>query len=190
MDDAIGKVLQSVQEHGLEENTIVIFLSDNGGGIGSDNSPLRGRKGRFLEGGVRVPCIVKWPGMIESGRESDEFLTALEIFPTLLNATGIPKPDSLVLDGFDMLPVLQGKKASSRQEMYWELRGDAAARVGQWKWVNTKRNQGLFDLSTDIGEENDLSAEKPEILQMMQDKFAQWQQEMAAAEPRGPFRNF
>jgi len=190
MDDAIGNVLQSVKDYGLEENTIVIFLSDNGGGIGSDNSPLRGRKGRFLEGGVRVPCIIKWPGMIESGKESDEFLTALEIFPTLLNATGIQKPDSLVLDGFDMLPVLQGKKASSRQEMYWELRGDAAARVGQWKWVNTKRNQGLFDLSTDIGEENDLSAEKPEILQMMQDKFAQWQQEMAAAEPRGPFRNF
>ncbi len=190
MDDAIGNVLQTVKEYGLEENTIVIFLSDNGGGMGADNSPLSGGKAHFLEGGIRVPCIIKWPGEVEKGSVTDEFLTSLEIYPTLLAAAHLPKPDALVLDGFDLLPVLQGKEASPRQEMYWELRGDEAARVGHWKWVNTQRNQGLFDLSQDIGEKNHLSATKPEVLQMMKDKFYHWQQEMKNAEPRGPFRDF
>lgn len=190
MDDAIGRVLQSVKEYGLEENTMVIFLSDNGGSGGSDNSPFSGGKARFLEGGIRVPCIIRWPGRIEKGRVIDDFLTSLEIFPTLLAATGMQQPDSLVLDGFDMLAVLQGKEASPRKEMYWELRGDEAARVGQWKWVNTKRDQGLFDLSQDVGEKNDLSETQPEILQMVKDKFYQWQQDMQEAEPRGPFRDF
>ena len=190
MDDAIGHVLRSVKEYGLEENTLVIFLSDNGGSGGSDNSPLRGGKARFLEGGIRVPCIIKWPGRIEKGKVIDDFLTSLEIFPTLLAATGMQQPDSLVLDGFDMLAVLEGKEASPREEMYWELRGDEAARVSQWKWVNTKRDQGLFDLSQDVGEKNDLSETQPEILQMVKDKFHQWQQEMQEAEPRGPFRDF
>ncbi len=89
-----------------------------------------------------------------------------------------------------MLPVLQGKMNSQRTEMYWERRADRACRIGHYKWVESTRGSGLFDLSNDIGEQHDLSEEQPERLQKMKEKFAQWKAEMNAAEPRGPFRDF
>ncbi len=190
MDDAIGELLDLLDEFKLAENTIVIFFSDNGGGGGSDNSPLRGGKAQMYEGGIRVPCIVRWPKQIPVGRTSDEFLTSLEIFPTLVRAAGGRLPDGIVYDGYDMLPVLQGKQASPRTEMFWERRDHRAARVGHWKWVDAGRGGGLFDLSRDIGEQNDVSADNPETLADMKARFANWQQAMQAAEPRGPFRDF
>ena len=125
-----------------------------------------------------------------AGAVCDEFLTSLEIFPTLLNALGIAPPPGVVLDGFDMLPILQGKAPSQRTEMFWERRDDRAARVGNWKWVESRRGSGLFDLSTDIGEQDDLSREKPEIVERLKARFAAWKREMDAAEPRGPFRDY
>ena len=92
MDAAIGEVLDFLDEHDLAKNTIVIFFSDNGGGGAADNSPLRGAKGQMFEGGIRVPCIVRWPGKIPAGATSDEFLTSLEIFPMLCAATGTKTP--------------------------------------------------------------------------------------------------
>ncbi|MEQ9441781.1 MAG: sulfatase-like hydrolase/transferase [Cyclobacteriaceae bacterium] len=190
MDESIGNILAQVKSDGLEENTIVIFLSDNGGGAGADNAPLRGKKGQFFEGGIRVPCLVKWPDKIAAGTVNDDLLSSLEIFPTLLAAAGVPALDSITLDGFNMLPVLQGDSEQGREEMYWELRGDYAARIGKWKWVDSKKGSGLFDLEADISEKHDLSEEKPEILQMMQQKFAEWQTAMEETAPRGPFKNF
>ena len=81
MDAAIGRLLDMLDEYGIADNTIVLFFSDNGGGGSADNAPLRGRKGQMFEGGLRVPCIVRWPGKIPAGTASDEFLTSLEIFP-------------------------------------------------------------------------------------------------------------
>jgi arylsulfatase A len=190
MDDAIGALLDELDKLGLAENTIVIFFSDNGGGGGSDNSPLRGRKGMMFEGGIRVPCLVRWPGRVPAGSVCDEFLTSLEIFATLVNAAGLPLPDGVVLDGFDMADVLAGKAASPRREMFWQRQADRAARVDRWKWVESKQGSGLFDLSTDVGEQHDLSMEKPEVLAMLKSRFAAWQQAMDAAEPRGPFRDY
>ena len=89
-----------------------------------------------------------------------------------------------------MLPVLKGETDSSRTEMFWERRGDQAARVEQWKWVNSTRGTGLYDLSEDIGEQRDLSQEKPEVLNMVKERFENWKRQMAAAEPRGPFRDY
>jgi arylsulfatase A-like enzyme len=190
MDDAIGELLDVLDEHELAEDTIVIFFSDNGGPSSGDNTPLRGRKGQMFEGGIRVPCIVRWPRNIPRGQVCDEFLTSLEVFPTVLKATGVALPKGVTLDGFDMLPVLQGKTGSARTEMFWERRGDRAARVGHWKWVETKSGNGLFDLSADIGERNDLSKAQPEKLKQLKARFAAWKAEMAAAEPRRPFRDF
>jgi len=190
MDASIGKVLDRIKEYGLEENTIVVFLSDNGGGLGADNSPFRGKKGQFYEGGIRVPSIIKWPGAVEAGSVNNQFLSSLEIMPTLLAATNVSVPESIVLDGFNMLSVLQGENESSRQEMYWELRGDQAARVGEWKWLKDKGGEHLFNLEEDVKEENDLSIDRPDKLKMMRKKFADWQKEMQKAEPRGPFKDF
>ena len=190
MDAAIGRLLDLLDEYGIADNTIVIFLSDNGGGGSADNAPLRGRKGQMFEGGIRVPCIVKWPGKIPAGATSDEFLTSLEILPTLCAATAAAPPKGVALDGFDMLPVLQGRRASPRAEMFWQRKLDKAARVGHWKWVESSRGKGLFDLRHDIGERRDLSKDRPEILKRVQARFANWKKQMQAAEPRGPFRDF
>jgi len=191
MDDAIGELLQLVKDKGLEENTLVIFLSDNGGTGVADNSPLSGRKAQFFEGGIRVPCIVKWPGHIEAGKVNDDFLSSLEIFPTITAAAGVGLPDSVVYDGFDMLDILNGKAESKRKEMFWEFRGEQAARVENWKWIHTdKGEEYLFDLATDISEKNDLAKAHPDILNRVKARFAAWKESMDAAEPRGPFKDF
>jgi len=190
MDDAIGNILSLVDSLGLRENTLVIFFSDNGGGIGSDNSPLSGGKATMWEGGLRVPCIIRWPERINKGQVINNFISSLEIFPTILAAAGIEKPDSLILDGFNMLPLLTGEKNLERNEMYWELRGDYAARIGDLKWIKSRRANGLFDLSQDIGEKTDLSDNETKSVPLMIEKLHSWQEEMNNAEPRGPFKNF
>ncbi len=191
MDDAIGRIMDVLAKHGLEENTIVIFFSDNGGsGSAADNSPLRGGKSQMFEGGLRVPCIVRWPGVVTAGSICDEFLSSMEIFPTICKAASVQPPTSVVLDGFDMKTVLAGKQKSPRKEMCWQRRGDKAARVGNYKWVESSHGSGLFELSTDVSEQHDLSKEKPEVLSMVKSHFAAWEKHMEEAEPRGPFKNF
>ncbi len=190
MDDSIGRLLDQLDRYDLAENTIVVFFSDNGGGTGSDNSPLRSGKGRMFEGGVRVPCLVRWPAELPAETVCDEFLTSMEIFPTLLAATGTEPPEGVVLDGFDMLPVLKGETASPRKQMFWERRGDRAARVGDWKWVDSKAGSGLFYLPDDLAEENDLSEKRPDMLAKLKNDFQTWKAEMDAAEPRRPFKNY
>ena len=99
-------------------------------------------------------------------------------------------PAEVKLDGFDMLPILQGKKKSPREEMFWERRSDRAARVGNYKWLESAKGTGLFDLENDVGETKDLSKEKPDVLARVKARFAAWKKEMDAAEPRGPFRDY
>lgn len=190
MDEGIGRILDFLDENELAGRTCVIFFSDNGGHGLSDNTPLRGHKGTLYEGGVRVPCIVRFPGRIPAGSVCREFLSSLEVLPTLAKLAGVKPPSGVTLDGFDMLPVLQGKKASPRTKMFWRRRADRAARVGNWKWIDSTRGGGLFDLSRDIGEARDLSTERPKILRKLRDAYAAWQREMEQAEPRGPFRNY
>lgn len=189
-DEQIGKMLDLLDKQGLADNTLVIFLSDNGGSGIADNAPLRGGKSQMWEGGLRVPCIVRWPSRIPAGSVCREFLTSLEIFPTLVEAGGGRIPDGVILDGFDMAPVLGGKQKSPRSEMFWERRGDRAARVGNWKWLESARGSGLFDLAEDIGEQHDVSRQKPDVLHRVKERFAAWKHRMDEAEPRGPFRNF
>ena len=190
MDETIGKLLDLLNEYEVSEDTLVIFLSDNGGGGGSDNRPLRGGKGALLEGGIRVPCIVRYPRRIVSGGVCDAFLTSLEIVPTVLGAAGISPPNGLVLDGCDMMPVLADGARSPRREMFWQRQDNRAARVGDWKWVESERGQGLFDLAQDVGETQDLSSTRPDKLKELQARFSDWRQTMAEAERRGPFRDY
>jgi arylsulfatase A-like enzyme len=194
MDEAIGELLAALKKDGLEDNTLVLFQSDNGGGGPVDNAPLRGHKSQVWEGGLRVPLIARWPGHIPPGTVTDGFLTTLELFPTIIAATGAEPPRGVVLDGFDMMPILEGKTESPRTEMFWEhnqpKNTNRAARVGQYKWVDSINGGGLFDLSTDIGEKHDLSAERPEALAKVKARWAAWKAELEAAEPRGPFRDY
>ena len=190
MDAGIGRILARLREHGLEEDTVVLFLSDNGGDGAADNTPLRGRKATMLEGGLRVPLIVKWPKRITPGQVNRQFATTLDLFPTLVSLAGGRPDPGVVLDGFDLGPVLRGEAQHRRTEMFWQEKSSKAARVGNWKWVETAQGGGLFDLATDPAEKNDLSAERPEALAMIRAKWSAWRQEMDAAEPRGPFRDY
>lgn len=190
MDDVIGDVLNFLEEKKLAENTIVIFFSDNGGGGGSDNSPLKGGKGQMFEGGIRVPCIVRYPKKIPAGKTSGAFLTSLELVPTLTKLAGVEVPVDLKLDGYDMLPMLAEGKPSPRTEMFWQRRDDVAVRMGDWKYVKSSRGNGLFNLKDDIGERKDLSKTNSSKLEEMQDRLKAWQREMKNCEPRGPFRDF
>jgi arylsulfatase A len=191
MDHSIGNILDQLDAQGRADNTLVIFFSDNGGSGGADNSPLRGHKTQMWEGGLRVPCIVRWPDKIPAGTVSDEFLTSMEIFPTLAGVGGVPMPPEIVYDGSDMLRVLQGTQPSPRKEMFWRRRNHTAARVGTWKWTDmADKGGGLYDLKTDPGETNDLAADRPEILAMVKERFKNWESEMEKAEPRGPFRDY
>ncbi len=190
MDASIGRVLDRIDDYGLRDDTIVIFVSDNGAGGGGDSGPLRGRKGQMFEGGVRVPMLMRWPGRIEAGSVSDEFLTALEVFPTLANAAGARLPDGITLDGFDMLAVLQGRESSPRESMFWERQSERGARVGKWKLVHSRRGGGLFDLSEDLGERADLSQKLPGVRKRVERRYREWVEAMEDAEPRGPFRDY
>ena len=190
MDEAIGALVEAVEKAGQKDNTIVLFLSDNGGSGNGDNAPLKGSKGTMWEGGLRVPFIIRWSGKVPAGRVTDEFLTSLELVPTLLSAAGAKGPEGVKLDGFDMLPVLRGEARSPRQEMFWQRRGDKAVRFENWKWVELEKGGGLYDLSADLGEKQDVSGMNPEMVRRMQDKFSSWRAEMEASEPRGPFRDY
>jgi arylsulfatase A-like enzyme len=190
MDDAIGEIIELLEKHGQREKTLILFFSDNGGAGNGNNSPLRGHKSTMWEGGLRVPFLACWPGHIPAGRVTDEFLTSLEVWPMFAGVSGAQTPPGLTLDGFDALPILRGEKKSPRTEMFWQHRGDRAARVGQWKWVESTLGGGLFDLTADIGETKDLSKEKPEELARVKARFDAWRVEMDASEPRGPFRDY
>ncbi|MBL8293778.1 MAG: sulfatase-like hydrolase/transferase [Bryobacterales bacterium] len=189
LDEAVGEILRLVRD----QNTLVLFTSDNGGsGAGSSNGPLRGGKATMWEGGIRVPLLARWPDRLPAGKLNDEFVSSLEFFPTFSALAGAPPPPGLVLDGFNAMPVWEGKAKSLRKEFFWHRPFDnsSAARVSQWKWVRSKGGGGLFDLSTDLGEKQDLSGEKPDVLRMVEGRYDAWWKEMQSAEPRGPFRNY
>jgi arylsulfatase A-like enzyme len=190
MDAAIGDLLAALAQQGLDRDTLVMFMSDNGGSGNGGNAPLKGSKSTMWEGGLRVPFLAWWPGKLPASRVTDDFLTALELFPTIAGVAGARVPGNLKLDGFDMLPVLRGDQPSPRAEMFWQRRGDKAARLGHWKWSEGGRAGGLYDLAADLGETKDLSKEKPEVLAKLKARWDAWREEMNASEPRGPFRDY
>ncbi len=189
MDSCIGAIFEDLKNYEIYDESIIIFLSDNGGGIGSENTPLRGRKGQLFEGGVRVPCIIKIPGSDQVGTVSETMLSTLDLFPTVLAYAGI-EASSLTIDGHDLVPLIEVQTQSIRDAIFWDFRQNQAARVRNWKWVQSTHGNGLFDLNHDISEEKDLSEMLPDTLQMVKHRFEQWQHEMQQADPRGPFRNY
>jgi arylsulfatase A-like enzyme len=194
MDEVIGAVLNRLDELKLADRTLVVFHSDNGGsgGGGKTNHPLRGKKSTLFEGGVRVVCVMRFPGRIPAAAVNDQFITSMDLLPTYLKYAGLGKPEGLVLDGMDMTDVLAGRSSSPRDRMFWRQKDNVAGRVGQWKYIALEggKTQMLFDLAADIGEQHDLSRSNPAKLAEMRAAVDEWNRRMEAAEPRGPFRDF
>jgi len=190
MDDMIGTMLATLDELKLTDRTMVVFSSDNGGAGMARNEPLQGHKSSLWEGGLRVPLIVRYPGKIPAGSMTDAFLTTLELLPTFAAMAGAQPPKDVVLDGFDMLPTLADVQPSPRTEMFWQHRGGRAARVGRYKWLDSGKARGLFDVVTDPGETQDLTTSRPETAKELEAAWLAWRKEMNAADPRGPFLNY
>ena len=190
LDDSIGRIMDRLKQLSLDEDTLVVFISDNGGDAAANNSPLRGGKTQLFEGGLRVPMIARWPGRIPQGRVNDRFATTMEFFPTFLAVARGKPPAGVTLDGFDILPLLEGGDRSPRSDCFYRDKSAKAARVGNWKWVQSPLGGGLFNLAQDIGERNDLSAQEPAVLGMMKTRWEVWRKQMDDAEPRGPFRDY
>lgn len=170
MDDSVGHVLAALKQHQLNENTIVIFLSDNGGPtreLTSSNAPLRGEKGSMYEGGLRVPFLIQWPGHIPAGTTYDPPVISLDISATALQAAGARPADDA--DGVNLLPFLNGTSPKRpHSTLYWRTGRKGALRHGDWKIVrNPGRGQSatwqLYDLSKDVGEADDLSETAPAV---------------------------
>jgi arylsulfatase A-like enzyme len=188
MDDAVGRVLAKLRERGLEEDTLIFFLSDNGGPTmvgttinGSINLPLRGSKRQLLEGGVRVPFVVCWKGRLPEGKTHDHPVIALDILPTAIAAAGGTVQAEWKLDGVNLLPHLQGKiNAAPHDTLYWRFGEQFAIRHGDWKLVQyDKTGMHLYNLREDIGEQNDLAAKQPERVKLLKDVWSKWNAQLA-----------
>lgn len=180
MDRNIGKVLGALEKHDLKDNTIIWFLSDNGGiGPTFSNHPLGGKKGFKFEGGHRVPFILHWKDHVPAGKDYDEMVSSLDIFATSLVAAGgsleIPNP----LDGVDLMPFLHGKTESVPHErLYWRKLECAAMRDGQWKLIRVDGyGFALYNLEDDIGEKKDLAATNPEKVTELKTLLEAWEQD-------------
>lgn len=191
LDDGVGTVLATLRETGRERDTLVVFLSDNGGAtreLTSSNAPLRGEKGQVYEGGIRVPFILRWPARLPAGKVVDTPVISMDLTATAL-AAAQATVDSTAQDGIDLMPLLAGAdaKASSRA-FFWRAGPRAALRHGDWKIVREggrpqARSWQLFNLAQDVAEGTDLAAKEPERLA---DLVAQWEKWSAAHPPARP----
>ena len=201
MDDAIGRTLATLRDQKLEEDTLVIFLNDNGGPTmptttvnGSNNGPLRGSKRQTWEGGIRVAFAMSWKGHLEAGRVYDEPIIQLDVLPTALAAAGVATTGP-ELDGVNLLPFLTGQaQGAPHDALYWRLGGMMAIRRGDWKLVKTREGPlidldpsvlhdlseaGLYNLSEDIGETRNRASERPNKVKELTDLWQQWNAQLA-----------
>lgn len=198
LDEAVGAVLAKLREADLEENTLILFLSDNGGPTmpgttinGSRNDPLRGSKRTTLEGGIRVPFVFRWKGHLPDGAVYEHPVIQLDLLPTILRAAGVEPRTEWGLDGVDLLPFLTGKQRGVPHEhLYWRLGAQWAVRSGDWKLVSydaaldhpgqvsrgvpTVTPPRLYDLSVDIGEAHDRAAQYPERVKELKATWERW----------------
>jgi len=196
-DYETGRLLDTIDELGLRENTLIIYTTDNGpwnqpayyerkkghpeGSIfWGDAGPLRGGKGSCYEGGHRVPCIVRWPGKVPAGRVSDAIFSTLDFMPTFANLTGFEVPDDRTIDGVDQTELLLGRSETGARDNFFYRTG--AVRHGNWKYLKAKHDvhryatepdrveaEELYDLKADIGERNNLAKERPEKLKELKE---------------------
>ena len=176
LDDGIGAILTTLQESGLEENTLVVFLSDNGAGAGgTDNTPLRLGKHTLFEGGIRVPFTMKWPANIPAGITYEHPVSALDIFPTAVVAAGGELPDNKELDGVDLVPFLNGSVSElPHEQLYWRNGPNWAIRAGNWKLTYAAKRYWLYDLSNDIGEITNLAEKQPGTVKRLSARYESW----------------
>ena len=191
LDRSVGRVLEALKDNGLEENTIVIFTSDNGGahyiGLPNINKPYRGWKATFFEGGIHAPFFMKWPATISKGSTFDAPITHFDIFSTAAAAAGVPLPDDRVIDGVNLIPYLKGEKEGLPHEaLFWKSGHYKVVRAGGWKLQVTERPKidRLYHVAEDPTEQIDVAAENPEKVAELKALLAE--HEKGISEPAWP----
>ena len=201
-DQAVGRVLAALDEHGVADRTVVVFFSDNGGHAKfTSMAPLRGSKGQLYEGGVREPLIVRWPGRVAPGTVSDVPQIGTDLYPTLCAAAGVPVPEGKLLDGVDLVPLWTRGEAPAREALYWHfpayLQGyldihghwritpSGSVRAGRWKLIERFETGALelYDVVGDVSEAHECSAEHPEIVARLHGMMKAWRAETGAPVP-------
>lgn len=182
LDDGVGAVMDTLRALKLQENTLVVFLSDNGAStqIAGSNDPLRGRKAQTLEGGIRVPFIASWKGRIAPGVTAEPVMS-FDLFPTALEMAGAPTPSNRLIDGRSLLPLLTtGRVAQPLHDvLFWRMGQEAAVRRGQYKLVRTAgEDWQLFDLAEDPKESRALTASMPQTAEALRRLFEQWEAQL------------
>ena len=191
IDDSVGRVISTLERLGLDQHTVVIFTSDNGGFFkATSNAPLRANKGAYYEGGIRVPLIVKWPGVAVPGRVVAEPVTSTDIYPTCLAAAGLPPRPHQHLDGVNLEPLLRGGDLAARP-LFWHYPHynehpssvpSSVIRRGSWKLIETFDPEGveLYDLSADLGETTNLAAAEPVRVRELRAELEAWRTSVGA----------
>jgi arylsulfatase A-like enzyme len=182
LDDGVGRVMESIKAAGIDKKTLVIFTSDNGGERFSYLWPFSGRKGDLLEGGIRVPALVRWPGVVPANRLTQQMAITMDWTATIVAAA---KAEGHSLDGIDLLPVIKGTSPVIDRTFFWRIYARDAVREGKWKYVRDGEVRKLFDLSVDQHEQADFSQKNPEVLQRLMTEFDKWNDQML---PRPPAR--
>jgi arylsulfatase A len=184
MDQGVGEVLAQVDRMGAAENTLLVFTSDNGAIPVGNNAPFRGFKSSLWEGGIRMPCMVRLPGIIRPASRTAQVGLTMDWLPTIMSAAGVPSPAGKKMDGVNLMPVLNGKREPYPRTVFWRFkRGQArrkAVRSGDWKYVWDNGKDELHNLADDPGESKDLLQARPEITADLKAKVAAWEVDVRA----------
>lgn len=202
IDLGVGMILAELEKNGLADNTLVVFSSDNGGERYSRNAPLFHHKATVWEGGIRVPCVMRWPAKLPKGKVTSQMAITMDLHATFLSAAGIVVPPSggsgaqapakagtteRPLDGIDLIPLLATDTKPIERTFFWRIdrsnRKQHAIRHGKWKYINDGNTMDLlFDLEADIGERQNLGYQHPDIMEDLKAKLKAWEAEMDASE--------
>ena len=189
MDACIGKILRTLETTGLADDTLVLFVGDNGGTASARNAPLSRAKGTTFEGGIRVPGIVRWPGHIGAGAVSDQVCITMDFSASIVRVAGAEPPANRPFDGIDILKLLEEKRPPRPRTLFWRgRRGERtrwAVRAGDLKYVRqqneTEVSEYLFDLASDIGEQHNLLAARPQEAACLKALLADWERQVRPA---------
>lgn len=213
VDDGVGKIIETLKELDLSNDTVVVFTSDNGGyGPATSMHPLKGYKGTYYEGGIREPFFIKWPGKVEGGTTNDTPVINVDIYPTLCEITGASLPDAQPVDGQSLLPLLTGQGDFKERSLFWHFpaylqgysridqqrdpifrtRPCSIVRDGDWKLHQYFEDGGLelYNLREDVGETNNLAKANPQKTDELLNKLQNWQRSVRAPIPAEPNPKF
>lgn len=187
VDKGVGMILDALDKNGIADNTLVVFSSDNGGYYLSDNSPHFHHKSTLWEGGVHVPCLMRWPAKLPAGKVTQQMGITMDLTATMLTAAAAKLPEGHKLDGIDLLPYISGKKQEIERTFCWRIdrsdRKQKAVRQGKWKYIKDAMIEMLFDLEEDVGERRNLNYRHPETVARLRQLHEEWEADLARTPP-------